>query len=559
MSIAHGINAFKKTASPRDLNKSTVGIPFFVGAWPCHVAGGYTGLPQLAEGFEAAEALGGYSDAWHYKTAGAITGPKYNLCEAMYSHHKLYKMQPAIYMNVLDPETHFAAVAAADHNVVNHQVKLPIDAIIDSNLVVKSGPVYKKTVAISEGVFTASDAASITTGSLKVYADSTKATEFTLTTDYTISYTTPNLVITPVSGQAIESLSSVYVEAPFASQSTYVKDTDYSVFYSGEYCIVEVLPSPGAAYSATVLNIAYNAADPSKIDADDIESGIEAIEQCKTLLGVVPDLICIPGWSHTPAIAAVMAAKAASINGIFRAKAVVDVDTTESGADSYADVAGWKNTNDYTDANEIVCWPLVTLGGLVFHLSTQLCGLIAQTDLGNDGCPYESPSNLAMQIDGAIVASGAAVNNTVPQADILSTTAGVVTVLNFDGWKSWGNYTGAWGQDDAAPQDYFICCGRAIEWAMNVFVNTYWSKVDRPMSRVWRDSIIDSFNQWLSGLVHDGKFLAGHISYIEAANVGDDLADHIRLDMSMASPLPAQRIDLYAEYDADSITQSLTA
>ena len=79
------------------------------------------------------------------------------------------------------------------------------------------------------------------------------------------------------------------------------------------------------------------------------------------LFGFVPDLICAPGWSSNPAVAAVMAAKAPSINGLFKGKAVVDLDTAASAASSYDKVLSWKNTNGYTDENMIVCCRLSRL------------------------------------------------------------------------------------------------------------------------------------------------------------------------------------------------------
>ena len=39
--------------------------------------------------------------------------------------------------------------------------------------------------------------------------------------------------------------------------------------------------------------------------------------------------------------------------------------------------------------HEIVCWPKVKLGDDVFHLSTQLIGLMNKTDAGNEDVPYE--------------------------------------------------------------------------------------------------------------------------------------------------------------------------
>lgn len=50
-----------------------------------------------------------------------------------------------------------------------------------------------------------------------------------------------------------------------------------------------------------------------------------------------------------------MAAKAASINGIYKEKAVVDLDTSDSGADEYSKVATYKTANGYTSEDMIVC------------------------------------------------------------------------------------------------------------------------------------------------------------------------------------------------------------
>ena len=65
-------------------------------------------------------------------------------------------------------------------------------------------------------------------------------------------------------------------------------------------------------------------------------------------------------------------------------------------------------------------------------MSTQLAGLMAAVDTGNDGCPYESPSNKPFKCDAMIVEAGTEVNLTHAQANILN-AAGVVTGLNFMG------------------------------------------------------------------------------------------------------------------------------
>lgn len=340
-------------------------------------------------------------------------------------------------------------------------------------------------------------------------------------------------------------------------ETALIKDTDYAVFYTDTACVIE-LKSGGSAYSATTLNVAYNKANLSAITATAIETAFEKAELCKTMFNVVPDLFCAPGWSKNPAVAAVMAAKAPNINGLFRAKAVVDLDTSVGAADSFDDVATYKSTNGYTDENMIVCWPLAKVDNKLFDLSVLVCGMLARTDSDNGDLPYESPSNKEIQITGICNAAGAEIYLTVQQADAISYSAGVVTCLNFGGFVVWGNYTGCWpGNSDVA--DCFIPTSRMMDFLSNTFVNTFWSYVDRPLSRVVIDAIVNSFNSYLDGLTSTGALLGGEIAYVEDNNTAADLlAGKFRLDLEMASSVPAQQINLFSEFSVSIMTEALS-
>lgn len=339
-------------------------------------------------------------------------------------------------------------------------------------------------------------------------------------------------------------------------EDTLTNGTDYAVIYTDDACVIELL-STSAAYSATTLNVAYNKADLSGITATVIEGAFEKAELCKTMWGIVPDLFCCPGWSKNPAVAAVMAAKAPNINGLFRAKAVVDIDTAASAADTYDDVLTYKNTNGYTDENMIVCWPLAKVGDKLFDLSVLVCGAMSSIDAANGDLPFESPSNKAISITGLCNAAGNDIYLTVQQADVISYNAGVVTALNFGGFVLWGNYTGCW-PDNTDVADCFIPTSRMMDYLCNTFVNTFWGYVDRPLARVVIDAIVNSYNSYLDGLTAIGALLGGSIEYVEDNNpTADLLAGKFRLDLQMASPVPAQRIDMYSEFSVSLLTDAL--
>ena len=96
------------------------------------------------------------------------------------------------------------------------------------------------------------------------------------------------------------------------------------------------------------------------------------------------------------------------------------------------------------------------------------------------------------------------------------------------------------------------------DFICNTFVKTYWSYLDKPLTRVLIDAIVNSFNSWLAGLTHEGKLYKGEIAYVEDNNPTANLiAGHFRLDATVASPVPAQRADLFVEFDVDALTEAL--
>lgn len=308
---------------------------------------------------------------------------------------------------------------------------------------------------------------------------------------------------------------------------------------------------------AGLETLVYNKVKASTVTASDIASAMENVELCLTLLGIVPDLLCAPGYSQQSTVAAAMTAKAGNINGLFRAKALIDIDCGASGARAYSDVLTKKNAANIADEDEIAFWPMAKLGDYKFHLSTQMAGLMAQIDTGNGGCPYESPSNKGLQCDGLCLEDGTEVNLTLAQANYLN-GIGVDTALNFmSGWVAWGNYTACY-PSNTDVKDYFIPVSRMFGWVGNSLVKTFWSKLDKPMTHRLIDTVLDSANIWLNGLVGMGYLLGARVEMLENENPLTNLmAGIIKLHVYMTPPSPAQEIDFVLEYDASYVTSAL--
>ena len=343
-----------------------------------------------------------------------------------------------------------------------------------------------------------------------------------------------------------------------ASATEYVGGKDYEAYYSGEYLIIELLED-GDCYEADKLNVAYAKAAPEQVTTAQVAAGVESVEFCLGSFGIAPDLLLAPGFSQDSVVAAVMAAKAAAIGGLFGAKALIDIDCGVEGAKTYADVLAAKNKANLVDERQIVCWPMLRLGDYLFHQSTQLAGLIAQVDTGNGGCPYESPSNKNYQCDGLSLADGSEVQLTFAQANILN-GQGVVTALNLgSGWKCWGNYTACYPASRDV-KDYFIPISRTFDWIGKTLIRTFWNKLDKPLNRRLLDTILDSCNIWLAGLVGSGYLLGARAEMLAAENPDTSLiAGLVTLHIYITPPSPMQAVDFLLEYDANYVTSALSS
>ena len=94
----------------------------------------------------------------------------------------------------------------------------------------------------------------------------------------------------------------------------------------------------------------------------------------------------------------------------------------------------------------------------------------------------EIVSSPAFAGDSAVLADGTVVLLDLQQANYLNSN-GIVTALNFiGGYVLWGDETACFPADTDV-KNYFICVSRMFGWVANSLVLTYWSKVDKKMTR----------------------------------------------------------------------------
>lgn len=345
---------------------------------------------------------------------------------------------------------------------------------------------------------------------------------------------------------------------------------DFEAFYTDGSCVIEFLADTPQAESVTV---SYSKVAPEKVTKDDIiggyniadkkTTGFELIDSVFPKYGEVPDIILCPNWSHDPEVAAVMDAKAENINGVFEAMAILDVDCSEEGGGAhYSDAPEWKKRNNFTKKTELVCFPKAALGDRIFHLSTQLAGSMSATDNDEDlggGTPCEPASNKSLQADRMVDAAGNEVLLDIQQANYLNEN-GIITGLNFHtGFVSWGIYTACYPSSTDVT-DYMYNINRMFRWVAKNVILSYWSYIDRRMSRVLIDAILQGINSWLNSLSAEGRILGGSVVMEEAENPTTALMEgKVKYHIYMTPPSPMKKMEFVLEYDLSYLDSALSA
>lgn len=343
-------------------------------------------------------------------------------------------------------------------------------------------------------------------------------------------------------------------------------ETDYVAAYDDGLLKIVALDG-GALDGEAEAFLSFTEIDPSQVTKEDIIGGIDEatgqatgqllIDEVFPRFGLVPGIIIAPKYSCNPAVAAVMASKTTGISGNFNAIAICDIPTDEVRV--YTKAAEWKNKHSLTDKNVVACWPMVKLDDEISHMSTHLASQMNVTDSQHDDIPFCAPSNKTLKADGACLADGTEIFLNTSQAQYLN-GQGITTAINFiGGWKSWGVQTCAY-PSNTDVKDNQIVNRRMFNWVGNTLITTYWSKIDDPTNKRLIQSVVDSANIWLNGLVNRGALLGGRVEFREDENVTTDLMDgKLRFHVHMTPPAAAREIEFIQEYDPDYVSTLFSA
>jgi len=374
--------------------------------------------------------------------------------------------------------------------------------------------------------------------------------------------------VTVTNMQAVVDVEGILLNTLSVSNASteLVSGIDYiASFNDYGYVVITLLAGGGGAAAAT-LSVSSTSIDPAMVTETDIiggynvstgaETGIEALRFVYPKFGMTPGLLLAPGWSHKQNVSAVLAAKCKEINGLFQCECLIDLDSSASGAVKYIDCATAKVTSGCSSEHAVLLWPQVLIGSKQYAYSAVFGALVAYTDVKNGDIPNLSPSNKLLNVTAAVLADGTEVSLDQTQANLLN-SQGIVTAINMNGWRSWGNNTACYpGNTD--PKDRWFCCRRFFSWWRNSFILTYAEKVDNPANFRLIESIVDAENIRGNSYVSQGKCAGARMEYVEAENSVSDILDgKIQFRQYLAPYTPAEDILNSLEFDPDMLAREL--
>jgi uncharacterized protein len=361
-----------------------------------------------------------------------------------------------------------------------------------------------------------------------------------------------------VDGQAVSTKKGIVLSG--LTVGTLTEGTDYTAEFNDEgYVVFTVLKS-----GVNSIEVSGSMIDASKVTEANIigsydaqtgvETGVELVRKVYPTFSLTPSLLLAPGWSHKPSVGLALAEKCTDVNGMFKCECVVDIDTDR--AAKYTDAGTIKTESGFASEHMICVWPKVKYAGKTMYYSAIYAAMATYTDYNNDSVPNLSPSNRAIKVSAAVVEDGTEVSLDINQANELN-AVGIVTALNLNGFKAWGNNTAAY-PDTTDPKDRWIACRRFFSWWGNSFITTYLTKVDNPANYRLIESIVDSENVRGNSLVSQGKCAGIKMVYSKDDNpIGNVLDGKIVFRQYLAPYTPAEDILNVLEFDPDMIESAL--
>lgn len=344
--------------------------------------------------------------------------------------------------------------------------------------------------------------------------------------------------LTPTGGKVtIANAENIIVDTVTITGKT--KGTDFDTSYDFAKKILTIYELTSGSLGTSALTIKYYTVNPAAVtDAmvvgttDDVgtNTGVYAVKDVYPLTGYIPSFIICPGFSSHPTVHTAMVNVSKKINSHWDAYLFTDIPIIDNDtAITIATAATWKNTNGYNQPNETTHFPLAKdADGTIYHLSVLRAANMQQLLIEQDGIPYRSASNTALETVENVY-FGADRTGIVIDDDIVNrylNKNGIASAAYIGGrWALWGAHSA----DYSASNTDYISVSETARMMLYYLGNDFQARrqfdVDKPMTRNDLRTIVAEEQARLDALVSIGALLQGTIEFDASENQNSDLVN----------------------------------
>lgn len=317
-----------------------------------------------------------------------------------------------------------------------------------------------------------------------------------------------------------------------------------SIFDQAGAVVVVVRVEAEATETATIANIVGGV----NATAGEYE-GVQCFLGAESKLGVVPRILCAPGWTHQRPGNSANPVVAELVGIAERLRAVIIADgpnTTDEAAIAWA--------GDFGSSRVYVVDPgvrkLDSTGATVdAWASACVAGVIAKTD--NDLGFWWSPSNKNINgILGTKRSVDFALGDSSARANLLN-EQGIATIIRQDGYRLWGNRTLS-----SDPKWVFLSVRRTADMINDSLLRAHLWAVDRNITKSYIKDVTDGVNAYLRYLTTIGAILGGQCWADPELNSPSQITQgKVFFDFDFTPPYPAERVTFRSQMVNDYLTE----
>ena len=252
-------------------------------------------------------------------------------------------------------------------------------------------------------------------------------------------------------------------------------------------------------------------------------SGLGCIDLIYQELGLIPNLILSPNWSHIPAVYEAMISAGTKVNGHWDAFVYADLplEATDKMIDTIEAVKEWKKSNGYSNERSKVFWPQnKDTSNRILHASVQAAWVSLQVDANHAGIPMESCSNKAIPVCKHYFGKDSKNRGFDKQRANELNEVGITTSVYWGGqWVLWGPHSAAYNFGKITDnRDVFDNTLRTMMFVTNDFQQEHALTIDSPMTRALADTIREREQEKADARAAMGAFIGKPVVYFDSSD-----------------------------------------